>query len=136
MYLLDTTVWIDLIRTNSPPIRRKLATHSKSVIALSIITACELQYGLERHAAKYPYLRTRQQSLLENILASFEVLALDHGVMEIYGRLRAKLESSGHAIGSLDTFIAAHALSVGATLVTSNAKEFSRVPGLHIEDWR
>jgi tRNA(fMet)-specific endonuclease VapC len=46
------------------------------------------------------------------------------------------LESSGKSIGALDTFIAAQALSLGATLVTSNAKEFSHVPGLQVEDWR
>lgn len=57
MYLLDTTVWIDLLRTNSYAIRRQLSAHSKSVIGLSIITACELQYGLERRAAKHPHLR-------------------------------------------------------------------------------
>lgn len=58
MYLLDTTVWIDLLRTNSPPIRQRLSAHSKSVIGLSIITACELRYGLERRAAKHPHIRT------------------------------------------------------------------------------
>ena len=53
VYLLDTTVWIDLLRTNSPSIRRKLSAHSKSAIGLSIITACELQYGLERRAVNH-----------------------------------------------------------------------------------
>jgi len=43
VYLLDTTVWIDLLRTNSPAIRRKLIAHSKSTMGLSIITLCELQ---------------------------------------------------------------------------------------------
>jgi len=59
VYLLDSTVWIDLLRTNSPSIRRKLSAHGKSVIGLSIITACELQYGLERTAARHPHLRAR-----------------------------------------------------------------------------
>ena len=57
-------------------------------------------------------------------------------MVEIYGRVRAVLEDSGTAIGALDTFIAAHALSLGATLVTSNTKEFARVSGLQVEDWR
>jgi len=56
--------------------------------------------------------------------------------VEIYGRVRTVLENSGTAIGALDTFIAAQALSLGATLVTSNTKEFARVSGLQIEDWR
>jgi tRNA(fMet)-specific endonuclease VapC len=136
LYLLDTTVWIDLLRTNSPSIRRKLSAHSKSVIGLSIITACELQYGLERRAAKHPHLRAKEQHLLSAILAPFDVFSIDHAVVEIYGRVRTALENSGTAIGALDTFIAAQALTLGATLVTSNTKEFARVPGLQIEDWR
>jgi len=136
VYLLDTTVWIDLLRTNSPSIRRKLSAHSKSAIGLSIITACELQYGLERRAVRHPHLRAREQHLLSAILAPFDVLPVDHGVVEIYGRVRTVLENSGTAIGSLDTFIAAQALSLGAILVTSNIKEFARVPGLQIEDWK
>jgi len=56
-------------------------------------------------------------------------------VVEIYGRVGTVLETLGIAIGALDTFIAAQALSLGATLVTSNTKEFARVPGLEIEDW-
>ena len=136
MYLLDTTVWIDLLRTNSHAIRRQLSAHSKSVIGLSIITACELQYGLERRAAKQPHLRAQEQNLLSAILAPFDVFPVDHAVVEIYGKVRAALENRGAAIGALDTFIAAQALSLGATLVTSNTKEFVRVPGLQIEDWR
>jgi tRNA(fMet)-specific endonuclease VapC len=136
VYLLDTTVWIDLLRTNSPSIRRKLSAHSKSAIGLSIITACELQYGLERRAVKHTHLRAQEQHLLSAILAPFDVFPIDHTVAEIYGRVRTVLENAGTAIGSLDTFIAAQSLGLGATLVTSNTKEFARVPGLQIEDWR
>jgi tRNA(fMet)-specific endonuclease VapC len=136
VYLLDTTVWIDLLRTNSPSIRRKLSAHSKSAIGLSIITACELQYSLERRAVKHPQLRAQEQHLLSAILAPFDVFPIDHTVAEIYGRVRTVLENAGTAIGSLDTFIAAQSLGLGATLVTSNTKEFARVPGLQIEDWR
>jgi len=57
LYLLDTTVWIDLLRTNSLAIRRKLTAHTKNTIGLSIITLCELPYGIELHAARHPQLR-------------------------------------------------------------------------------
>jgi tRNA(fMet)-specific endonuclease VapC len=136
MYLLDTTVWIDLLRTNSPSIRRKLSAHSKSVIGLSILTACKLQYGLERRAAKQPHLRAKEQHLLAAILAPFDVFSIEHAVVKIYGRVRTVLENSGTTIGALDTFIAAQALTLGATLVTSNTKEYARVPGMQIEGWR
>jgi tRNA(fMet)-specific endonuclease VapC len=136
VFLLDTTVWIDLIRTNSPSIRQKLSEHSNAVIGLSIITLSELQFGLERHVQTHPLLRVRRQSLLAAILAPFQIYALDQNVAGIYGRIRAALQSSGAGIGPLDTFIAAQALSLGATLITSNTKEFSRVPGLPIDNWR
>lgn len=134
MYLLDTTVWIDLLRTNSPAIRRKLIAHSKSTMGLSIITLCELQYGIERQAARQPQLRARHEHLLAEMVAPFDVFLLDHRVVETYGRVRLAVAKS--PIGALDTFIAAQALSLGATLVTSNSQEFRRVPGLVTEDWR
>lgn len=136
MYLLDTTVWIDLIRTNSPSIRRNLTTHQKSVIGLSIITVCELRYGLEKRAEKFPHLRAREQSLLAAMLAPFQIFPIDHSTVDVYGSVRCALERSGRGIGALDTFIAAQALALGATLITSNGKEFSRVPGLRVQDWR
>jgi tRNA(fMet)-specific endonuclease VapC len=52
-----------------------------------------------------------------------------------YGELRAELERSGQPIGALDTMIAAHALAANAILVTNNTREFSRVPGLRLENW-
>jgi tRNA(fMet)-specific endonuclease VapC len=136
VYLLDTTVWIDLLGTNSQSIRRKLSAHSNSVIGLSIIPACEFRYGLGRRAATHPQLRVREQYLLSAIRAPFDVFPVAHRVVDAYGRLRVALESFGAGIGALDTFIAAQALSLGATLVTSNTREFATVPGLQIEDWR
>jgi tRNA(fMet)-specific endonuclease VapC len=107
--------------------------HSKSTIGLSIITLCELQYGIEHQAARQPHLRARHEHLLSEMVAPFDVIPLDHRVLETYGKVRLALAKS--PIGGLDTFIAAQALSLGATLVTSNRKEFQRVPGLVVENW-
>ena len=52
-----------------------------------------------------------------------------------YGEVRAALEKAGTPVGPLDTQIGAHALSLGAVLVTRNTREFRRVPGLAVEDW-
>jgi tRNA(fMet)-specific endonuclease VapC len=134
VYLLDTTVWIDLLRTNSSAIRRKLSAHTKSTIGLSIITLCELQHGIEHHASRHPQLRERNEHLLSVMVAPFDVFPLDHRVVAPYGKVRAVLAKA--QIGPFDTLIAAQALSLGATLVTSNSKEFRRVPGLIVEDWR
>ena len=134
MYLLDTTIWIDLLRTNSSSIRRKLTAHTKNTIGLSIITLCELQFGIELHAARHPQLRAQNEHLLSVMVAPFDVFPLDQRVVEPYSKVRAALAKA--PIGPLDTLIAAQALSLGAVLVTSNSKEFQRVPSLVIEDWR
>jgi tRNA(fMet)-specific endonuclease VapC len=68
------------------------------------------------------------------MIAPFDVFPLDHRAVETYGKVRLTLAKS--PIGALDTFIAAQALSLGAILVTSNCREFRRVPGLTVEDWR
>jgi len=63
------------------------------------------------------------------------VLAFDARAAEKYGEIRANLEQSGQIIGGHDLLIAAHALSLDTTLVSNNLKEFSRVSGLHLENW-
>lgn len=55
--------------------------------------------------------------------------------MWAYGDLRADLQRRGTPIGSLDTMIAAHALSQRAMLVTNNTREFFKVPGLQLDNW-
>lgn len=135
-YLLDTSVWIDLLRTNSPAIRRKLASHSKHVVGLSVVTLCELQFGVELHASRHPHLRAREQQLLTTIVAPFQLFPLTVDVVHSYGKIRSHLQISGTPIGPFDTLIAAQAISLGAILVTSNLQEFRRVPSLRVEDWR
>ena len=64
-----------------------------------------------------------------------EILDFNANSTIVYGRIRTDLERKGTPIGSLDTLIAAHALSQKLTLITNNTKEFKRVPGLKIENW-
>ena len=77
----------------------------------------------------------KNHAVLERFFLTLPVLALDSGCAREYGRVRAFLEKKGMAIGSLDTLIAAHALSAGLTVVTNNTREFKRVPGLRVVDW-
>lgn len=69
------------------------------------------------------------------VLAYFNIVDFDEAAALHAGQIRAYLEPRGLAIGPLDTLIAAHARSLGATIVTDNVAEFSRVPGLKVENW-
>jgi tRNA(fMet)-specific endonuclease VapC len=72
---------------------------------------------------------------LVEFLTPFEILNYDDRAAKEYGVIRKYLEESGAPIGALDTLIAAHALSLDCPLVTNNEREFSRVPGLRVENW-
>jgi tRNA(fMet)-specific endonuclease VapC len=128
-YLLDTNTVSFHIRESSAALRRRLRRVDASNVALSVVTEMEIRYGLARN----PTLRIAH--LVEEFLAGITILPLDSGVAMTYARVRAQLESEGRPIGPLDLMIGAHALSVGATLVTNNVKEFRRVRGLRVQDW-
>lgn len=76
------------------------------------------------------------RALVSGLLAQFASVPFDDAAAEEYGKLRAYLSSAGQLIGPNDLLIAAIALANGLTLVTHNTAEFSRVPGLTIDDWQ
>jgi tRNA(fMet)-specific endonuclease VapC len=83
--------------------------------------------------AKSESVRNRQA--LEMFLAPLTILPFDASAAWVYGELRSDLERRGTPIGSMDTIIAAHALSQQAVLITNNTREFSKVPGLQLDNW-
>jgi tRNA(fMet)-specific endonuclease VapC len=128
--MLDTNVCIAAInRSNDRVIERILESHSEDVVT-SVVCAAELRYGAEKSTK-----RERALDKLQLFLSSIRPVPLDVPVLEFYGVLRADLSRRGKPIGPLDTLIAAHALSLGLALVTSNTKELRRVKGLRVEDW-
>ena len=129
MKLLDTNICVYAIRNRPAGIRERLDAEGLSAVALSIITAMELEVGAWRSGGTDYARRVRR------FLAQIEVLALDDGSREIYGELRLSLEKRGSMIGPLDALIAAHTLALDATLVTNNQREFKRVKGLRLENW-
>ena len=128
--LLDTNICIYLIRKKPPKVLKKLSDYSVSDIGISSITVAELLYGVEKSS-----LPERNRDALDGFLAPFEIMPFDDRAAEVYGRIRAGLERKGTPIGSMDMLIAAHALSLGVTLVTNSAKEFKRVPRLQVANW-
>lgn len=128
--VLDTNMCIYLIRQRSRRALRRFEEFEPGEIGVSVITVAELRYGAEKSARP-----EQNRNALERFLLPLEVLALGEEATKAYGRIRAVLEKKGTPIGPLDTLIAAHASSLGATLVTNNTSEFERVPGLRLEDW-
>ncbi|MDD5031313.1 MAG: type II toxin-antitoxin system VapC family toxin, partial [Rhodoferax sp.] len=98
-------------------------------IGVSSVVAAELAFGVAKSGS------TRNRQALEMFLAPLTVLPFDAAAVWVYGDLRAGLERRGTPIGSLDTLIAAHALSQHALLVTNNTREFAKVPGLQLDNW-
>ncbi|OFV87246.1 MAG: hypothetical protein A2V74_11890 [Acidobacteria bacterium RBG_16_70_10] len=128
-YLLDTNIVSFHIRRSSAALQRRLRRVRAGSVALSVVTEMELRYGLARDPA------LRIAPLVEAFLAGITILPLDSDVARAYARARAQLEAKGTPIGPLDLMIGAHALAVGATLVTSDMREFRRIQGLRVVDW-
>jgi len=128
-YLLDTNIVSDLVRNPQGPIAAHLRRVGESRIATSIIVASELRYGAEKKGS------TRLTHQLESVLGVLQIFPFESPADEFYGRIRAELDAVGKPIGSNDLLIAAHALSLGHTLVTDNTREFSRVRSLKVENW-
>jgi len=129
-FLLDTDICIYIIKKKPQGVLKKLAEHAVSDIGISSVTVAELFYGVEKSARP-----DKNRDALDEFLAPFEIMPFDDRAAEVYGRIRAVLERKGTPIGSMDMLIAAHALSLGVTLVTNNAKEFKRVPHLQVANW-
>ena len=130
MFLLDTNICILLIRQKSTQVLATLTSYAITDIGISAITVAELQYGVQRSAKQ-----SQNQQALDQFLLPLTILPFDDGTALQYGRIRAYLEAQGLPIGALDTLIAAQAVQHNLTLVTNNLREFSRVPGLTVEDW-
>ena len=126
-YLLDTNVCVALLRGKAAG--GKSSPHPEEC-AVSVVTAAELWVGAEKSSRREEQLRS-----VAGFLAVFEVLAFDGESARHYGDIRACLEKQGRPIGPLDLLIAAHARREEATLITSNLREFRRVPGLKCLAW-
>jgi tRNA(fMet)-specific endonuclease VapC len=128
-FLLDTDTCIHALKQHEDVLRRLLA-HRRSEVALSVVTEAELRTGAAKSAAP-----TRSALLVERFLHPLAILDFTSLDAIVYARLRAKLERAGTSIGPLDMLIAAQAVARRLVLVSSNAREFRRVPGLRLESW-
>lgn len=128
-YLLDADTISDLVRNPRGAVARRIEAVDIDAVFTSIVVVAELRYGAVRRRSR------RLTVQLEEVLRGVEVLPFASPAEDYYAVLRADLEAQGKPIGSNDMLIAAHALSLGAAVVTGNIREFSRVRGLLVENW-
>jgi tRNA(fMet)-specific endonuclease VapC len=132
-FLLDSNAWVALLRQNSAPLLSRLQQHVASEIALCSVVLGELWLGAHLSG---PANKVKNDALIEQLRGRHLSLPFDDGAAAEYARIRAHLSVAGQMIGPNDLLIAATALASKLTLVTHNTAEFSRVPGLKIEDWQ
>jgi len=128
-FLLDTNILSDAVRNPRGSVANRIRRLGDRELCTSIIVAAEVRYGMAKSG------RHRLTERVADLFRMLPVMALEPPVDMIYGDLRADLERRGIGIGANDLWIAAHALTLGLVLVTANEREFSRVPGLAIENW-
>jgi len=129
-WLLDTNVWIEILKKRNQEVRQTLLSHPNDQIFLCSIVKAELWHG----ARKYTKSDFRLK-VLEKLFAGFISLPFDDDAAWCYGDIRHQLEVAGSVIGPNDLKIAAICLANNLTLVTANTGEFSRVRNLRVEDW-
>ncbi len=100
---------------------------------VSVITVSELLHGV--HRAKPDAVRKRRSAIIEQFLADFPVIDIDLATARSHSRLWADLERSGTMIGAHDLWLAATCLVHGFKMITTNLREFRRVPGLEAVSW-
>lgn len=129
-YLLDTNICIYLVKKKPVSVIHRFDEHPVGDIGISSITVAELSFGVQKSQR-----RKQNQAALLQFLSPLVIADFNSDAAFSYGHIRAELERRGTPIGSLDTLIAGHAASMNVILVTNNEQEFSRVPGLIVENW-
>ena len=127
--MLDTNIIIYTINNRPDRIRSMFKQHEDQ-ICISTVTLGELVFGAE-HSKQVE----RNLADIEAMTARLEVLPYENKAAYQFGQIRAELYRTGQPIGPYDMMIAGHARATGLILVTNNIKEFTRAPGLVLENW-
>lgn len=127
-FMLDTDSVSYAIR-GVGKVGERIVERKPSELCMSAITLAELRFGVERRKSR------KLEQLVSLFVSHIAVLPFDDQCAVTFGRIATKLAAAGAPIGEADTLIAAHALTLGVTLVTNNEKHFSHVAGLKIVTW-
>jgi tRNA(fMet)-specific endonuclease VapC len=130
--LIDTCIFVEA-EHGRLDLRTYIDPRPDEDFFLSVITASELLHGV--HRAKPAEIRMRRSAFVEALLERFPLLPIDTTTARTHARIWAELAEAGQRIGPHDLWLAATCVSHGLTMITSNLREFSRVPGLVVEAW-
>lgn len=128
--LLDTNAVIALVTSRSEALLERVGAAEPGSLGVSSVVAHELYFGAYRSEKVAFNLET-----LRLLFADLTILDFDREDGRVAGEIRADLKRRGTPIGPFDVLIAGQAKARNLTLITNNTGEFSRVPGLRIEDW-
>jgi tRNA(fMet)-specific endonuclease VapC len=129
-YMLDTDTCSYIMKRSHDLVLKRLQRVPVSDVCISVITKSELLFGVELSPR-----RQLDELALNAFLGYIEVLDFPDEASFHYAKIRADLKARGTMVGANDLFIAAHARSLGLTLVTNNTREFGRIRNLAVENW-
>jgi tRNA(fMet)-specific endonuclease VapC len=131
LHLLDTDIASFVIKSRSPDVDARLAAIPPDRVCVSAVTRAELMYGLKRLSST-----NRLHVAVRQFFRIVRVIAWDGDAADWYAEIRHQLTTTGQPIGEMDMMIAAHALSIGAVLVTNNTRHFGRIAApLALANW-
>jgi tRNA(fMet)-specific endonuclease VapC len=129
-FLIDTDIIIYSLKGNEQ-VHAWMTANQNIPKSISVITYGELLYGARK--SRHPEKNT---ATVHRIGELFPVIEINQGIIQIFGELKAKLETDGNRIDDMDVLIAATALYMNMSLVTNNTRHFSRIPDLELEKWK
>ena len=130
IFMLDIDICIYIVKRKPASVLKRLKSLQLGQVAMSAITFAELMNGAKK--SRHVEANLAKLNALGEML---DIRPFDKQVAVCYGDVRSDLEKRGETIGGNDLLIAAHALSLGWTLVTNNEREFRRIEGLKVENW-
>ena len=128
-YMLDTNICIYITRRHPPQVLKRLEALTQGSAVMSVVTYAEMRAGLEMQTAN----RAQDERVLALLISRIPVLPFTETDAINFGVLRAAVRDRRR--DTMDRLIAAHAVSVGVTLVTNNEADFKDYPGLVVENW-
>jgi len=131
-YVLDTNAFSALMKGDPAVVEQLLAVEPASIAVPQSVLA-EIAYGLARLPRSHR--RVHLQARFDLLCAELPRAEWSDQVSQAYGTIKAALERRGTRIEDFDAAIAAHAVALDATLVTTDLSHMSRVPGLKVQDW-